>query len=68
MAKVCERCGKAPEGYALLDYCAECMRDLCVACMDLGCCGHVPAISGEAEDFEAERGPNSPSKHPRASF
>ncbi len=49
-AKTCERCGKSPVGYDLLDYCAECSRDLCDACMTLGCCGHVPAISGEMAD------------------
>jgi len=53
--KVCERCGKAPLGYDLLDYCAECSRDLCDKCMERGCCGHIPAISGEAEDVAEDQ-------------
>lgn len=57
--KVCERCGAAPRVIEkgpfagqpeLLDYCAECSRDLCDDCMAKGCCGHVPAISGEQAD------------------
>lgn len=52
MPKQCERCGKEPVGYDLLDYCAECSRDLCDKCMELGCCGHIPAISGDAEDAQ----------------
>jgi len=52
--KVCERCGAPPEGgeegYGLLDYCAECSRDLCPKRMEAGCCGHVPAFSGEQQD------------------
>lgn len=52
--KVCERCGKPPEGkYDLLDYCAACSRDLCSACMEKGCCGFVPARSGEQADAKA---------------
>jgi hypothetical protein len=47
--KVCERCGATALGeFTLLDYCAECSRDLCPSCMAQGCCGHVPALSGEA--------------------
>jgi hypothetical protein len=51
MDKRCERCGARspkPEAgpYALFDYCAECSRDLCDACMAKGCCGNVPAKSG----------------------
>lgn len=48
--KRCERCGKQPQGYDLLDYCAECSRDLCDDCMAAGCCGHVPARSGTTDD------------------
>lgn len=51
MEKTCERCGASPEGeFGLLDYCAHCSRDLCDACMEKGCCGHVPAESGIADD------------------
>jgi hypothetical protein len=28
--------------------------DLCEKCMEEGCCGHVPAISGLKEDDDAE--------------
>jgi hypothetical protein len=53
MEKVCERCGASPGGpFGLLDYCAECSRDLCDACMAKRCCGHVPALSGNAEDAD----------------
>lgn len=51
MAKKCERCGVEAVGeFGLLDYCAACSRDLCDACMAKGCCGHVPALSGEEAD------------------
>jgi hypothetical protein len=47
MEKKCERCGKGPQGeFGLLDYCAECSKDLCPECMEKGCCGTVPAESG----------------------
>lgn len=51
--KRCERCGaRQPRpdasGYALFDYCAVCSRDRCDECMKKGCCGHVPALSGES--------------------
>lgn len=58
--KACEGCGarKPSPGaspYALFDYCAECGRDLCDACMAKGCCGHIPAKSGmECDDPEPE--------------
>jgi len=48
--KSCERCGAKPEGFALLDYCAVCSKDLCAKCMAQGCCGNVPAQSGTAAD------------------
>lgn len=44
----CERCGK--ESDELLDYCAECGRNLCPACMQKGCCGNFPTKSGMEED------------------
>lgn len=50
----CERCGAKPGGFNLLDYCTDCSRDLCGDCMQLGCCGNVPAISGMAVDFADE--------------
>lgn len=50
----CERCRvrMEPESYELFDYCAVCSKNLCNACMKKGCCGNVPAISGE-ETVEA---------------
>lgn len=53
--KKCEGCGALPpmgeDGVRhLLDYCAECSRDLCEKCMAKGCCGHVPALSGTKAD------------------
>lgn len=53
--KKCERCGAAPEGeYGLLDYCATCSKDLCGACMAKGCCGKVPAESGQSNDADRD--------------
>jgi len=46
----CEACGAEPAAYNLFDYCAECSKNLCAACMKKGCCGHVPAFSGMGED------------------
>lgn len=55
-----ERCGGKGERiksgpfagqYQPLDYCAECSKDLCPDCMAKGCCGNVPAKSGNADDF-----------------
>lgn len=46
----CERCGRSPKGYELFDYCAECSRNLCGDCMAQGCCGNVPATSGQSAD------------------
>ncbi len=57
--KVCERCGSAGRNIAsgplkgsraLLDYCVECSKDLCDECMKKGCCGNVPAKSGNADE------------------
>lgn len=51
MKKKCEKCGTpAPNGFALLDYCAICSKDLCEDCMARGHCGNVPAKSGAVED------------------
>jgi hypothetical protein len=46
----CERCGKSPVGYELHDYCRSCSKNLCAECMAKGCCGHVPAQSGQEDD------------------
>ena len=54
MSERCERCGTSSIGYELLDYCASCGRDLCPACMEKGCCGHVPALSGTDMDNAIE--------------
>lgn len=48
----CERCGASVKGWDLLDYCANCSKNLCESCMGKGCCGNVPAISGSAVDFD----------------
>lgn len=52
--QTCERCEATAEGYALWDYCAECSKNLCDACMKAGCCGNVPALSGTAADDDEE--------------
>jgi len=49
----CERCGQVLP-LASLDYCAHCSRNLCGKCMALGCCGFVPAKSGDAIDRDGE--------------
>lgn len=60
MEKKCERCGAEGEriktgplaGQTMpLDYCAGCSKDLCASCMAKGCCGQVPAASGNAADY-----------------
>lgn len=46
----CERCpATTPD---LFDYCAICSKNVCPDCMEKGCCGVVPAISGERDDNE----------------
>jgi hypothetical protein len=63
MDKTCERCGSKGEritsgpfagDYHQLDYCAVCSKDLCPDCMAKGCCGNVPAKSGNADDYSDE--------------
>lgn len=58
--KKCERCGKGPDGtFELLDYCADCSKDLCPDCMGAGCCGKVPAVSGMGvDDVESDPKPD----------
>lgn len=56
--KKCERCGAKPKNDPnglpqLLDYCAVCSKDLCPDCMAKGCCGNVPARSGENDEPES---------------
>lgn len=46
----CEKCGK-PYSYDCDDYCAHCSKNLCLDCMAVGCCGHVPADSGLTADM-----------------
>lgn len=41
-----------------LDYCAVCSRDLCLRCMEKGCCGNVPAISGIENDMDQIHAPD----------
>lgn len=47
----CEKCNRPVQGYELHDYCARCSKNLCDDCMEKGCCGIVPAISGSEIDF-----------------
>ncbi len=51
----CERCGASTESaYDLHDYCAVCNKNLCNDCMETGCCGHVPALSGMEIEYSEE--------------
>jgi hypothetical protein len=52
----CERCGaKAdPSSFDLMDYCLSCSKNLCAKCMAKGCCGKVPAESGNAAEYSDE--------------
>ena len=50
----CERCGAKAPGFDLHDYCGECGKNLCNACMAAGCCGQVPVVSGMERDYPAE--------------
>jgi hypothetical protein len=54
----CERCGATvpldPDSFELMDYCAVCSKNLCPACMAKGCCGNVPAKSGNLADYGDE--------------
>lgn len=50
----CERCGAMPTGFNLFDYCAICHQNLCAKCMENGCCGEAPALSGMAADYPEE--------------
>lgn len=63
--KRCERCGASTPGFTkdadgkeierdLFDYCAVCQLNLCEKCMAEGCCGNVPAKSGELADYGDE--------------
>lgn len=40
--QTCTRC----QTTTAADYCAECKEMRCPWCMEEGCCGHTPAISG----------------------
>jgi hypothetical protein len=52
---ICERCKVTSTGFKLFDYCAECGKNLCDACMAKGCCGEVPALSGgDSEEGEED--------------
>jgi hypothetical protein len=51
----CERCGSSTEeAFRLHDYCALCSKQLCNDCMEEGCCGHLPALSGMEVDSVVE--------------
>mgnify|MGYP003455537151 CR=1 FL=1 len=62
MGKYCERCGGCdkylhegqPVVAQFVDYCAMCSKDLCAKCMANGCCGQVPAHSGQECDEVSE--------------
>lgn len=51
--KQCENCGYEVSkcSFTLLDYCLVCSKTLCDNCMKKGCCGNIPAKSGEDEDY-----------------
>jgi hypothetical protein len=58
----CERCGAttppSPGPSILFDFCLVCSKNLCAGCMADGCCGHVPAKSGNATEYpEPEEDP-----------
>jgi len=50
----CERCGYVPpeKHDGLIDVCIECGKQLCVTCMEEGCCDSTPAVSGIEEREE----------------
>lgn len=48
----CDRCNASTHNYDLMDFCAVCSKNLCPACMAKGCCGNVPAKSGEELDAD----------------
>ncbi len=50
----CDKCGANTQGYELFDYCAICNKNLCPTYMQRGCCGNVPARSGEDEDYPSD--------------
>jgi hypothetical protein len=55
--KLCERCGRSTDQltanrFELFDYCAVCSKNLCNDCMEDGCCGNKPALSGTEEEDE----------------
>lgn len=51
MSSRCERCNRQHHNpLGLWDYCASCYKNLCDRCMDQGCCGNVPAESGQDQD------------------
>jgi len=45
-------CGAETEGYNLFDYCVVCSANLCPKCMERGCCGDVPALSGQVTELD----------------
>ena len=44
----CQRCQRG--GFDRLDFCAACLRSLCLQCFTDGCCTHKPALSGHHYD------------------
>jgi hypothetical protein len=64
----CERCGampilRGPLDAGIHDYCAVCGTNLCPPCMAEGCCHHVPALSGNAEDYGDEEEATGATSH-----
>lgn len=51
----CQRCQRG--GFNSLDFCAVCLRSLCVGCFHDGCCTHTPALSGQHYDRRGQPKP-----------
>lgn len=52
---LCDRCANESEPGEAFDYCPRCGANLCPECMEEGCCGEVPAVSGQSRDVEDEQ-------------
>jgi hypothetical protein len=48
MFDVCGGCERRGSDGEIFDWCANCERSLCDRCMERGCCGREPAMSGRA--------------------
>ncbi|MBN1204358.1 MAG: hypothetical protein JXB05_05490 [Myxococcaceae bacterium] len=55
MFDVCAACERRGKAYEIFDWCAHCERSLCPGCLQEGCCGSLPARSGQLA-FKLSRG------------